>query len=109
MKKVTAFALALVLCLGLLAGCGGNNAQSSSSAPSQESGAPAPEGPAAPSAVKLDKLKVYFVPSREPSEIITATEPLKALLKEEMKKEGYDIGEVEISVGTTYEIGRAHV
>ena len=33
MKKVTAFALALVLCLGLLAGCGGNNAQSSSSAP----------------------------------------------------------------------------
>ena len=43
MKKVTAFALALVLCLGLLAGCGGNNTQSSSSAPSQESGAPAPE------------------------------------------------------------------
>ena len=32
--------------------------------------------------------------TREPSEIITATEPLKALLKEEMKKEGYDIGEV---------------
>ena len=37
MKKVTAFALALVLCLGLLAGCGGNNAQPSSPAnPSQE-------------------------------------------------------------------------
>ena len=109
MKKVTAFALALVLCLGLLAGCGGNNAQPSSPAnPSQEAGSPAPEGPAAPSEVKLDKLKVYFVPSREPSEIITATEPLKALLKEEMKKEGYDIGEVEISVGTTYEaVGEA--
>ena len=36
MKKVTAFALALVLCLGLLAGCGGNNAQPSSPAPTQE-------------------------------------------------------------------------
>ena len=42
MKKVTAFALALVLCLGLLAGCGGNNAQPSSPAnPSQEAGSPA--------------------------------------------------------------------
>ena len=110
MKKVTAFALALVLCLGLLAGCGGNGPQSSSPAPSQEAGSPAPEGPTTPSEVKLDKLKVYFVPSREPSEIITATEPLKALLKEEMKKEGYDIGEVEISVGTTYEaVGEALV
>ena len=46
MKKVTAFALALVLCLGLLAGCGGNNAQPSSPAPTQESGSPPPAGPA---------------------------------------------------------------
>ncbi len=109
MKRFTAFALCLALCLGLLAGCGGNNAQPSSpAAPAPESGSPAPAEPAAPSEVKLDKLKVYFVPSREPSEIITATEPLKALLKDEMKKEGYDIGEVEISVGTTYEaVGEA--
>lgn len=108
MKKI--IALALALCLGLLAGCGGNNAQPSSPAPapSQDAGQSAPAEPAAPSEVKLEKLKVYFVPSREPSEIITATEPLKALLKDEMKKEGYDIGEVEISVGTTYEaVGEA--
>ena len=44
-----------------------------------------------------------FVPSREPQEIITATEPLKQLLKDELAKEGYEVGEVEITVGTTYE------
>ena len=108
MRKFIAFALALTLCLGLLAGCGGNNAQPSAPAPSQDAGSSTPAEPAAPSEVKLDKLRVYFVPSREPSEIITATEPLKVLLKDEMKKEGYDIGEVEISVGTTYEaVGEA--
>ena len=40
---------------------------------------------------------------REPQEIITATEPLKQLLKDELAKEGYEVGEVEITVGTTYE------
>ena len=54
-------------------------------------------------AKKLDTLKVAFVPSREPTEIITATEPLKQMLKDEMAKLGYEIGEVEITVGTTYE------
>ena len=28
---------------------------------------------------------------------------LKAMLKEELAKEGYEVGEVEITVGTTYE------
>ncbi len=45
MKKVTAFALALVLCLGLLAGCGGNNAQPSSPPPNPEYRGPPPGGP----------------------------------------------------------------
>ena len=31
------------------------------------------------------------------------TEPLKQLLKDELVKEAYDVGEVEITVGTTYE------
>lgn len=51
----------------------------------------------------IDTLKVAFVPSREPAEIITATEPLKEMLKTEMAKLGYDIANVEITVGTTYE------
>lgn len=52
---------------------------------------------------KIDKLVVGFVPSREPDEIVTATEPLKELLTEELEDFGYDVGEVEITVGTNYE------
>ncbi|MEN2465772.1 PhnD/SsuA/transferrin family substrate-binding protein [Ornithinibacillus sp. JPR2-1] len=51
----------------------------------------------------MERLSIGFVPSREPDEIITATEPLKNLLKEELATLGYDINEVEITVGTNYE------
>lgn len=87
MKKAFSFVMVLALCLTLLAGCG-STASSAASSTSTKS---------------VDKLSIYFVPSREPSEIVTATEPLKQLLKDEMKNQGYDIGSVEISVGTTYE------
>lgn len=52
---------------------------------------------------KIDKLTVQFVPSREPEEIITATEPLKDMLKVELSKEGYYVADVDISVGTSFE------
>lgn len=56
----------------------------------------------------IESLKVYFVPSREPQEIIATTEPLKALLKEGLKDEGYDVEEIDIQVGTSYEaVGEA--
>ena len=42
-------------------------------------------------------------PSREPEEIITATEPLKQMLTDELATLGYDVGEVDITVGTSYE------
>ena len=113
MKKSLALLLALVMLLGILAGC----AASSTTEPAEntaETAAPAEttqtEEPAAesteteePAAKSIETLKVAFVPSREPQEIITATEPLKELLKTEHAKEGYDVGEVEITVGTTYE------
>ena len=113
MKKSLALLLALVMLLGILAGC----AASSTTEPadsSAETTAPAEtaqtEEPAAesteteePAAKSIETLKVAFVPSREPQEIITATEPLKELLKTELAKEGYDVGEVEITVVTTYE------
>ena len=113
MKKSLALLLALVMLLGILAGC----AASSTTEPAEstaETAAPAEttqtEEPAAesteteePAAKSIETLKVAFVPSREPQEIITATEPLKELLKTELVKEGYDVGEVEITVGTTYE------
>ena len=54
-------------------------------------------------AVKMDKLTLEFVPSKDADVIITGTKNLPELLKAEMLKQGYDIGEVDISVGTSYE------
>ena len=48
-------------------------------------------------------LSVYFVPSRDAAEILTATEPLEALLLAELEELGYEFAAVEIAVGTTYE------
>lgn len=98
MKKRLSLILALVMLATALTGCGGGSS-ANNEAPSTEGGN-----------VQIDKLNVYYVPSREPSEIVTATEPLKQLLKDEMANQGYDIGEVVITVGTTYEaVGEALV
>lgn len=68
----------------------------------------AESAPTASSHKSIDKLNVYFVPSKDPSQIITATEPLKDLLKTELAKEYYDVNTVNITVGTTYEaVGEA--
>ena len=108
MKRILSLALAAVLCLGLLAGCG-QAEPAATEAPAADAAATEAAATEATEGVKsVDTLSVYFVPSREPSEIITVTEPLKQLLKDEMLKQGYDIGEVVINVGTTYEaVGEA--
>ncbi|MCR4945186.1 MAG: PhnD/SsuA/transferrin family substrate-binding protein [Clostridium sp.] len=93
MKKIITFAMAIMMTLGLLTGCGSNNKN------------------------ELPKdLVVYFVPSRDADEIVTATEPLKALLKDELNKQGYEFDDINIEVGTSFEAvgesltaGTAHV
>ena len=77
MKKLLTLALALMLCVMSVA--------------------------AMADAVKMDKLTFQFVPSKDADVIITGTKNLPELVKAEMAKLGYDIGEVEISVGTSYE------
>ncbi len=115
MKKILALLLALVMLLGVLAGCAAKSTDTADSsdqtaqdaqtpAESTDSTDTADAAETTDTAAKtIETLKVAFVPSREPQEIITATEPLKELLKTELAKEGYDVGEVEITVGTTYE------
>ena len=53
--------------------------------------------------VKMDKLTFEFVPSKDADVIITGTANLPELVKAEMANLGYDIGEVDITVGTSYE------
>ena len=53
--------------------------------------------------VAIDTLTVGFVPSRDPEEIVSATEPMKELIIKEMKNQGYDIKNVDITVGTNFE------
>ena len=56
----------------------------------------------------ISKLSIGFVPSRDAEEIITTTEPLKNLLIEELAKSGYEVGSVDITVGTSFEaVGEA--
>lgn len=78
----------------LLAACGGNDGDSTDDTQDTND---------AEGNIAIDELTVGFVPSREPEEIITATEPLKELLTEELAELGYDVENVEITVGTNYE------
>ncbi|MEG0742603.1 MAG: PhnD/SsuA/transferrin family substrate-binding protein [Clostridia bacterium] len=80
MKKLVALVLALALCLTMASAVA-------------EAATP----------VKMDKLTLQFVPSKDADVIITGTQNLPELLKAEMLKLGYDIGTIDISVGTSYE------
>lgn len=107
MKKVIVL-LMFSLFILVLAACGNSTEESSTEAESS-SGTEVENSESEEEANEsIDTLSVGFVPSRDPDEIITATEPLKELLKEEMATLGYDIGEVDITVGTNYEaVGEA--
>ena len=100
------------MCMGTFAGCGSNTEEttdnSNTGAAATETAAATESQTASAENVHLDALNVYFVPSRDPEEIVTATEPLSDLLKNELAGLGYDVDSVNISVGTTYEaVGEA--
>ena len=58
---------------------------------------------AASAGQSFDKLTLEFVPSKDADVIIAGTANLPELVKAEMANLGYDIGEVEITVGTSYD------
>ncbi|WP_400164494.1 phosphate/phosphite/phosphonate ABC transporter substrate-binding protein [Brevibacillus sp. TJ4] len=107
MKKKFMPLLAAVLSIGLATGCGTNNAGTGTTQPPAQTGTPT-ETTTTDSNKQIDVLKVSFVPSKDPDQIITTTEPLKELLKNQLAKQGYTVGSVTIDVGTTYEaVGEA--
>lgn len=82
MKKLLATAFA---CLLVLTGCGSSTASKD-----------------------IDTLSVSFVPSAPADDILKATEPLGDMIIEQMADFGYNIGNVDITVGTSYEaVGEA--
>ena len=102
MKKILALTMALVLVLSLGA-CG--------KAPAAETKAPT-EAPVSvtekateteAARPHFDKLTLEFVPSKDADVIIAGTENLPELVKAEMANLGYDIDEVDITVGTSYD------
>ncbi|WP_026527308.1 phosphate/phosphite/phosphonate ABC transporter substrate-binding protein [Butyrivibrio sp. VCD2006] len=112
MKRLFAMMIAGVSTISMLAGCGAKTTETTTETPATEAtevaettedatSAEAAEAPA--ETVKIDKLTIGFVPSREPDEIVTATEPLKQLLTDELAGLGYEVGTVDITVGTSYE------
>ena len=110
MKKSIALLLAVVMLIGTFAAC--SSSSSSDTSTTEESTTESTTETSTDSTSteneKIDTLNVYFVPSRDPEEIVTATEPLAGLMQSELAKLGYDVGEVKITVGTTYEaVGEA--
>ncbi|MFI3236846.1 MAG: phosphate/phosphite/phosphonate ABC transporter substrate-binding protein [Lachnospiraceae bacterium] len=98
MKKLLAVLLTTVMFTSVFTACGQEEVKESTSVETTE------EIVGTTERIEIDKLVVGFIPSRDPDEIVTATEPLKEMLTEELSLAGYDVKEVEITVGTTYEV-----
>ena len=96
MKKIISTMLVGAVAMSMLVGCG-------SDASKTETATQTTEGTTGSENVKIDKLTIGFVPSREPDEIVTATEPLKDMLTDELAGLGYEVGQVDITVGTSFE------
>lgn len=103
MKKTIALLLALVMVFALCA-CGQSAPPAEESkAPAEESKAPVEETQAPTENQHFDKLTLEFVPSKDADVIIAGTKNLPELVQAEMSKLGYDIDEVDITVGTSYD------
>lgn len=102
MKKRLTVLVCFVLIATFLVACGGGT--SSSGAALSGSTASGSTG----AMVTIDKLSIAYVPSYDADLILESTEPLKQLLMDELKNYNFDVKEVEITVGTSFEaVGEA--
>ena len=109
MKKSISVLLSAVMAAAALVGCGSGSTTATTAAAAETTAQAAGESSEETTAAQaadakdVDVLNVAFVPSREPEEIVTATEPLKEMIKSEMLTLGYNIKDVNITVGTSFE------
>lgn len=54
------------------------------------------------SKIKIESLKLGFVPFMDSDAIITGTQNLPELLKKELYEQGYEVGNISIDIGTSY-------
>lgn len=87
-KRIILSSLAIMLSLSMFTACGSKKNEAKKTTDGK---------------TVIEKISIGFVPSREPAEIVTATEPLKQLLKDQLAKEGFEVKKVDISVGTSFE------
>lgn len=86
MKKIVALVSVMILSMTMITGCKSKEKQVVSK-----------------DSVKNEELVVYFVPSRDPEEIKTATKPLTKMLKDELAKQGFEFKDIKLEVGTSFE------
>ena len=87
-KKLSALLLSLALCAGALSGCGAGEEETTSE----------PAG----GVQEIESLKIAFSPYADADLISASTEPLEALLKDKLLEKGYDVREIDMTVGTSY-------
>ena len=90
-KNIPALLLSLALSCGLLAGCGAS-----------DTGETAQKAPDADGVQSVSSLKIAFSPYADADIISESTQPLEELLKAKLLEKGYDVGEIDMSVGTSY-------
>ena len=84
--------LTLALCLGLATGCAGKQTPAENDTES-----------AGETGVKeIPSLKIAFSPYADADQITTATEPLEQLLQAKLLEKGYDVKDIDMTVGTSY-------
>ena len=111
MKKIVALLIALVMMISVCA-CTQNAEPANTDEPVSTTPAQTTEPTAEPTTAEptaepanqhFDKLTLEFVPSKDADVIIAGTQNLPELVKAERAKLGYDIDEVDITVGTSYD------
>lgn len=100
-------AAVMMAAMTMLTGCNSGKTPADATTPTGTSDAVTPDestsGDTSTVKQSFDKLTLEFVPSKDADVIITGTKDLPELVMEEMAKLGYDIGEVDITVGTSYD------